>query len=615
MQKSDNARSFQLPPWLRFALALTWAALGFLLPPQWAALSYGVLLMAIIAAGVLRPHARFVLLLSTPILLALLLVWCIAVPKAQLPLGYSSGYVYALSTWLKLLITAGALQWLFLPLLEQPRALRRFLHGIHIRGQLLVLLLSTLAFIPEIDRRVRLIIDARRAQGVSPSGFRALLDLPTILMPLIASLLDSANKRAELWTHRGYFTRESFSQSDNNGPSTVGNLELAQPAKTSSPNPSEPSGMEVPPRSSFTSIQILEGPNFSGRTERLRQLVGLDAGNPNLQSAYVGLDAAQCFTGVAASVRGELELIAKSQSAHRRAISLLAETGFEYCLDRNPFLLSGGEQVVSAIALAIASAPKRLAIDCATEQLSAASKTRLLDWLDQEADCDIWLADNRLREWYSGNAECLPQQANAPKLSAAHFRLPSNNLTRPVSIEVRNLAHRYNDSDYVFRGLNILFEPGKRYQIAGKNGAGKSTLAKILCGIIKATEGEVWVDGKRVEPWKSPGAFVSYHFQNPYYQLFTSQVADLLPIQDIDPELAASHPLDLPFTLAKRVALLASYARSKPLLFCDEPFLGQDGETEAAVRAGFNSKDAIIASVHHGEIDSGNSKLILLGEA
>lgn len=44
--------------------------------------------------------------------------------------------------------------------------------------------------------------------------------------------------------------------------------------------------------------------------------------------------------------------------------------------------------------------------------------------------------------------------------------------------------------------VSITFKPGEIHALLGENGAGKSTLMKIICGIYKADEGEVLLDGE-----------------------------------------------------------------------------------------------------------------------
>lgn len=46
--------------------------------------------------------------------------------------------------------------------------------------------------------------------------------------------------------------------------------------------------------------------------------------------------------------------------------------------------------------------------------------------------------------------------------------------------------------------VSVSFEGGKVYAILGKNGSGKSTLMKIFSGVYKATEGEIFLDGRKV---------------------------------------------------------------------------------------------------------------------
>ena len=50
----------------------------------------------------------------------------------------------------------------------------------------------------------------------------------------------------------------------------------------------------------------------------------------------------------------------------------------------------------------------------------------------------------------------------------------------------------------VFENLNLAIPPASITGICGPNGAGKSILLRIICGLVKPTQGEVWVLGKQV---------------------------------------------------------------------------------------------------------------------
>lgn len=61
-------------------------------------------------------------------------------------------------------------------------------------------------------------------------------------------------------------------------------------------------------------------------------------------------------------------------------------------------------------------------------------------------------------------------------------------------IKVEHLSHRYN-IQWAVRDVSFEIPQRGIYGLLGSNGAGKSTLMNIICGVIKQTEGNVFVKG------------------------------------------------------------------------------------------------------------------------
>ncbi|SDL84312.1 ABC-2 type transport system ATP-binding protein [Kandleria vitulina] len=51
----------------------------------------------------------------------------------------------------------------------------------------------------------------------------------------------------------------------------------------------------------------------------------------------------------------------------------------------------------------------------------------------------------------------------------------------------------------ILTNVNLEFEGGRIYGLVGTNGSGKTMLMRLLAGLIKASEGEIIVDGRKVE--------------------------------------------------------------------------------------------------------------------
>ena len=62
-------------------------------------------------------------------------------------------------------------------------------------------------------------------------------------------------------------------------------------------------------------------------------------------------------------------------------------------------------------------------------------------------------------------------------------------------INVSNLTKTYASGFQALKRIDLAIQQGEIFALLGPNGAGKTTLISIICGIVKATEGSVVVDG------------------------------------------------------------------------------------------------------------------------
>ena len=64
--------------------------------------------------------------------------------------------------------------------------------------------------------------------------------------------------------------------------------------------------------------------------------------------------------------------------------------------------------------------------------------------------------------------------------------------------EIRNLNVHYNNVAAV-HGISIDVDAGEVVTLIGANGAGKSTTLRTVSGLKRATSGEIWFDGERID--------------------------------------------------------------------------------------------------------------------
>ena len=180
-----------------------------------------------------------------------------------------------------------------------------------------------------------------------------------------------------------------------------------------------------------------------------------------------------------------------------------------------------------------------------------------------------------------------------------------SNELEPI-IRIEQLTHTYSAGTPFQRsavdGVELDIMPGEFLGVIGHTGSGKSTLIQHLNGLLKPTQGHIYLNGKDI--WADPKQIrqvrfqVGLVFQYPEYQLFEETVyKDIafgpgnmgLDKEEIDrrvresarmvglaEELLEKSPFDLSGGQKRRVAIAGVMAMEPKVLILDEPTAGLD---------------------------------------
>ena len=175
---------------------------------------------------------------------------------------------------------------------------------------------------------------------------------------------------------------------------------------------------------------------------------------------------------------------------------------------------------------------------------------------------------------------------------------------RTAAVSLRDIYFSYEKDKPILDGLCLDIKKGELLCILGGNACGKTTLQKLICGLIKPTHGEMYIDGRRVRGGRQKG--VVYLPQNPL-AVFTGEsvdecFADLASATDMPKStlserkgmllkafglasLADRHPYDLSGGEQQRAAIALSLLSDPAVLLLDEPTKGQDALCKEALAA------------------------------
>ena len=82
-------------------------------------------------------------------------------------------------------------------------------------------------------------------------------------------------------------------------------------------------------------------------------------------------------------------------------------------------------------------------------------------------------------------------------------------------VELKNVTKRF-PGVVALHNMQLAIKPGEIHGLIGENGAGKSTLIKVLTGVHKADEGEIYVNGQKMvfkNPNESAAAGIACVYQ------------------------------------------------------------------------------------------------------
>jgi len=172
-------------------------------------------------------------------------------------------------------------------------------------------------------------------------------------------------------------------------------------------------------------------------------------------------------------------------------------------------------------------------------------------------------------------------------------------MKEPV-LRTENLYFRYSTrEEYALRAINIEIFGGEFVAFIGQNGCGKTTLLKHFNGLLRPTQGKVFLYGQDTAgiPTCKLASKVGYVFQNPDHQIFADTVREEIAFgpknlgfdqsriesitKDVLKAVGLEEYIDCPpFSLGKgqrqRLAIAAVLAMEPDILIIDEPTTGQD---------------------------------------
>lgn len=188
-------------------------------------------------------------------------------------------------------------------------------------------------------------------------------------------------------------------------------------------------------------------------------------------------------------------------------------------------------------------------------------------------------------------------------------------------IKIKNAGKKIKGI-WIFQNINVSFCTGKIYGLIGRNGSGKTMLLKSICGLVRLTDGSIYVNSKEIgtdiDVPDSIGAIIEVPgflshisgFSNLKYlarlknTINDDRIKQSMEIAGLDPK-SRKHVGKYSLGMRQRLGIAQAIMENPEILLLDEPMNGLDqqgvNDVKQLLKALRSEGKTIILASHHSE--------------
>ena len=215
------------------------------------------------------------------------------------------------------------------------------------------------------------------------------------------------------------------------------------------------------------------------------------------------------------------------------------------------------------------------------------------------ANCNLDKINN-LRDFNNLDEDSKEKIKNWFNNESKNISMKNNNKEEKI-LEVRNLtfSHDKNKNKNTLENVSFHLNKGEILAVLGNNGAGKSTLCRVITGILKSKEGNIFLKDECIDSWSISKrcSSIGYVMQNPNQMISQHMIKDEIALglkcrgyskEEIYTKveevlkICGLYPYRnwpvtaLSYGQKKRVTIASILAINPDVIILDEPTAGQD---------------------------------------